>query len=78
LIEEDSITPEERYDMFEESHRQEEMKSSEDVGVLKGKKEIAKNMLAKGFDLETISELTGLSLSEIEKLANPLLYDEEN
>jgi hypothetical protein len=59
LIEEDSITPEERYDLFEESHRREEI-----IGECKI---IAKNMLAKGFDLKTIVELTGLTLAEIEK-----------
>ena len=68
LIEEDGITPEERYDMFEETHRQEEIED--------GIKKVAKNMLAKGFDFESIAELTGLSRSEIEKLANPLLNDE--
>jgi len=44
LIEQDEITPEERYDMFEEAHRQEEMQSSEAVGRLKEKKEMAKNL----------------------------------
>jgi predicted transposase/invertase (TIGR01784 family) len=37
-------------------------------GKLEEKQSIAKNMLAKGFDLKTISELTGLSEAEIEKL----------
>jgi predicted transposase/invertase (TIGR01784 family) len=75
LIEQDSITPEERYDLFEESHRQEEMQSSEKVGILRGKKEIANGMLAKGLDFESIAELTGLTPSEIEKLGVPLLND---
>jgi predicted transposase/invertase (TIGR01784 family) len=60
LIEEDSITPEERYDLFEESHRREE--------IIGERKIIAKNMLAKGFDLKTIVELTGLTMAEIEKI----------
>jgi len=60
LIEEDSITPEERYDLFEESHRREE--------IISERKIIAKNMLEKGFDLKTIMELTGLALAEIEKI----------
>ena len=37
-------------------------------GRIAEKREIAKNMLAKGFDLKTISELTGLSEAEIGKL----------
>jgi predicted transposase/invertase (TIGR01784 family) len=37
-------------------------------GKMEEKKEIAKNMLAKGFDLKIISELTDLSGAEIEKL----------
>jgi predicted transposase/invertase (TIGR01784 family) len=52
-------------------------KDGKTEGELEKAVKIARNMLAKGFDLETISELTGLSLSEIEKLANPLLNDEE-
>jgi len=60
LIEEDSITPEERYDLFEESHRREE--------IISERKIIAKNMLEKDFDLKTIVELTGLTLAEIEKI----------
>jgi hypothetical protein len=33
-----------------------------------GKKEIAKQMLRKGFDLDTIIDITGLGKTEIEKL----------
>jgi predicted transposase/invertase (TIGR01784 family) len=69
LIEQDEITPEERYDMFEETHRQEEM--------LGGIKKVVKNLLAMGLDIEAIAKATELSLTEIEKLANPLLNDEE-
>lgn len=46
-------------------------------GVIAEKKNIAKAMLAKGFDLGTIAELTGLSCAQIEGLANPLLNDVE-
>ena len=53
----------------------------EKIGIEKGKLEekhaIARGMLAKSFDLETVSELTGLSRSEVERLANPLSNDEE-
>ncbi len=37
-------------------------------GILEGKIETAKNMLAEGLDIKMISHITGLSLSEIEKL----------
>ncbi len=44
----------------------------EKIGIEKGELakaiKIAKGMLAKGFDLKTISELTDLSETEIEKL----------
>jgi predicted transposase/invertase (TIGR01784 family) len=72
-IEEDGLTPRDRYNMIEEYEDQLFVETERQDG----KKEIAKNMLAKGFDLKTISELTGLSLSEIESLANPLSNDEE-
>ena len=37
-------------------------------GEAKKQKEIAKNMIAKGMEIDTISELTGLSKEEIEEL----------
>jgi predicted transposase/invertase (TIGR01784 family) len=72
-IEEDGLTPKDRYDMIEEYEDRKLMEDKEKEAIQK----VAKNMIAKGFDLETISELTGLSLSEIESLNNPLLNDEE-
>jgi len=39
-------------------------------GELANALKIAKGMLAKGFDLKTISELTGLTPAEIENLSN--------
>jgi predicted transposase YdaD len=51
------------------------------IGIEKGQLgkalQIAKGMLAEKLPLELIVKLTGLSLSEIEKLANPFLNDEE-
>ena len=46
-------------------------------GEISAQKEIAKGMLAEKLSLELIVKLTGLSLSEIEKLGIPLLNDEE-
>jgi predicted transposase/invertase (TIGR01784 family) len=77
LIEQDSITPEERYDLFEETHRLEEIATGRLEGEKIGKKEVAKNLLAVNIAIEIIAQSTGLSLSEIESLANPLLNDEE-
>jgi predicted transposase/invertase (TIGR01784 family) len=76
-IEEDGLTPKDRYDMIEEYENNKLIEDKEKDAALANSKIIAKNMLAKGFDLETITELTGLSLSEIESLNNPLLNDEE-
>lgn len=46
----------------------EKTKLDEDFGVAKEKENIAKKMITKGFDLDTISEITSLSKKEIEKL----------
>jgi predicted transposase/invertase (TIGR01784 family) len=84
-IEEDGITPTERYQMFEEYDRREiEEKlqaQAKLAGMLEGKleekQEIAKNLLAMGLAVEAIVKVTGLSNSAIEDLANPLSNDEE-
>ena len=41
-------------------------------GIKKSKKEIAKEMLNKNFDIETINDITKLSIEEIEKIKNKL------
>jgi len=38
-------------------------------GALKGKLEIAKNLIAKGFDEKTILELTGLTIQEVKNIS---------
>jgi predicted transposase/invertase (TIGR01784 family) len=72
LIEADSISPEERYEMFEETHRQEEIEEGEQKGIKEGRMEekqtIAKGMLAENLAIELIVKLTGLTSVEIEKL----------
>ena len=56
---------------FEEGEKS-GIEKGERIGIEKGELanalKIAKGMLDKGFDLKTISELTGLSEVEIEKL----------
>ncbi len=42
----------------------------ERVGVKKGVKKTAGRMLEKGFDLDTISDITGLDKKEIKKIAS--------
>jgi hypothetical protein len=71
-IEKDGITPTERYEMFEEYDRREIAETK----LKKKVKLIARGMLAKGFDLDTITELTGLTLAEIENLPNENLDDD--
>ena len=44
-------------------------KKGERKGKRKEKQETASRMLAKGFDAETVAELTDLSVDEIKKLA---------
>ncbi|SFF61476.1 Rpn family recombination-promoting nuclease/putative transposase [Thermoflexibacter ruber] len=44
------------------------IEKGEKIGIEKEKIEIAKNMIRKGFDNETIAEVTGLSIEQIEAL----------
>ena len=53
----------------EEKGREEGEAKGREEGEAKGKAEIAKNLLAKGLDTSFISEVTGLSVPEIEKLS---------
>ena len=58
------------YDL-EEAHKQDLSDSYEtgyDDGINKGKIEIAKVMLSKNISVKDISEITGLSIEEIENL----------
>ena len=41
-----------------------------EIGVEKGKIEVAKNLISLGLDNETIGKATGLSIEEIERLRN--------
>jgi predicted transposase/invertase (TIGR01784 family) len=68
LIEEDSITPEERYEMFEESHRREEIRDE--------MKKVVKNMLLDNEPIEKIVRYTQLSIEQIESLTNEEFDDE--
>ena len=51
-----------------EEGRAEGRKEGHAEGLTEGKQEIAKKLLAKGFDIETIAEITELTIEEIEKL----------
>ncbi|WP_448529112.1 Rpn family recombination-promoting nuclease/putative transposase [Raineya sp.] len=53
--------------MRETDEKTEKMKA-EEMGMLREKQSVAFKAIQKGFDNETISELTGLSVQEIEKL----------
>ena len=71
-IEEDGITPTERYAMFEEYDQREIAETR-----LKNKlKFIANNMVAEGLSLEIISKVTGLTVSEIENSSDEY-FDKE-
>ncbi len=83
-IENDHVSPTERARMFDEFNDEEYKQTAFAEGIekgiekgitkgleqgeLKAKFAIAKGMLAKGLDFETISELTGLTHTEIENL----------
>jgi predicted transposase/invertase (TIGR01784 family) len=79
-IEEDGLTPKDRYDMIEEYEDREfvetEQKKAALKATLKEKHAIAKNSLAAGLAIETIVQITGLTPAEIENLPNEDLDDE--
>jgi hypothetical protein len=71
-IEEDGITPTERYAMFEEYDQREIAETR-----LKNKlKFIVNNMVAEGLSLEIISKVTGLTVAEIENSSDEYFDDE--
>ena len=51
-----------------ETAKEEGIEQGIEQGTINTKKEIVKNMLNQGIDLETISKCTNLSIEEIEKL----------
>ena len=68
LIEQDQISPTERARMFDE-HGDEELRQEEfQKGKQAQKVETAKAMLAKGFEIAVITELSGLSAAELADL----------
>ena len=52
----------------ERKKRQDAVKAAKEKGEKKGKKEMAKAMKQKGMDIQTIKEISGLSMKEIKKL----------
>jgi predicted transposase/invertase (TIGR01784 family) len=76
-IEESGLTPRDRYNMIEEYEDNKFIADKEKDAALEKAKSIAKGMLAEKLPVELIAKLTGLSFSEIEKLANLRLNDEE-
>ena len=72
LIAKNLVSPEEKYWMIEEynfeSDKKKRFEEGEESGKLKEKLAIAKGMLAKNLDLNTIVELTGLTHDEVQQL----------
>lgn len=72
-IEKDSVTPKERAVMFDEYNRGVYEKTAKQEGRNEGRSEgrneerliIAKTMFAKGLSIDTIAEITGLNVAEI-------------
>lgn len=72
-IEEDGVTPDERARMIDESYIGEAEKRGLEQGIKQGfeegksqrELELAKTMLLEGFDIRTITKITGLSEAEI-------------
>ncbi len=68
LIEYDRLTPEQMHRMKVDSQRKVVRQMDRDEGAKDKTVEIAKKSLEKGLPIELVSELTGLSLEELEKL----------
>lgn len=72
LIESDGLTPTERRIIMEDQGYEEHLALREEEGRAEGRKarnyEIARSMLAKGFEIAVIAEMTSLSEEEIERL----------
>jgi hypothetical protein len=54
--------------IYEEERQMEYVTSVEEIGMEKARNQIALNMLNKNMPLETIAELTGLTIAQIKKL----------
>jgi predicted transposase/invertase (TIGR01784 family) len=46
----------------------EEAAQAEEKGIEKGVVKVARNLLEKGFDMETVIQVSGLSMEDIEKI----------
>jgi len=72
LIDDDGLTPQERVSIMDEKDfdnlRQRELEEGLQKGRLAEKQETARKMLAKGYDLAEIAELTGLSSADLATL----------
>ena len=62
------FSPEERQDYEESVKIYRDLKNSIDTVVWKDKVQIARRMKAKGYAVEDVAEITGLTAEEIEKL----------
>ena len=67
-IEEDGLTPRDRYNIIEEYEDQLFLETEKKESINKKAKEIAKNLLAMGLDVESVVKATGLTFVEIENL----------
>ncbi len=71
-IEKDGITPDERAVMIDEYNdrtlREKERKESHEEGVKQGRLLTAKAMLSKGMAIETVADVTGLPVDELQML----------
>jgi len=67
-IEEDDISPTEKYNMIEESYFDEVENQGIEKGIEKGKLEVALNMLKQGFDVKMIAQITALDEKIISQL----------
>ena len=75
-IEEDGLTPRDRYNMIEEYEDRLFIETERKEGALQEKKAIAKNMLALGLAVELISQTTGLTAVDIKNLQSEESGDE--
>ena len=68
VIEKNLVTPEERAQMFEESHQEELKQTSFAEGREEARIDVARTMLGEGLDQATVARLTNLSLEQLQTL----------
>ena len=64
----DFLTKEEEDEVIKNSYYDDGLKQGKELGQMEEKKDLAKKMILKKIDLKDISDITGLSIKELQEL----------